>query len=217
MLQPGTEQCWEWKHFPAHLQLSLVYLRSDPWCCMLLITAAWQGDFPNKAELSFHSLPVIIHLCNTSMACVRALLATFSCKDIFPVVQFKKKKIVSALFHTIVVAMVDSAAELYGNLHLQERNLDLTVRTSSRDWDRGWFHSGEESIDISPHVWLFIRSSLSGGQVGQCLVSHVSDPDDWGGATVSDGSFWLLVGYSDKNTHLCLKLIINVLSTLILL
>lgn len=73
MLQAGTEQRPEWKHFPAHLKLSLVYLRSNPCCCMLLITAARQGHFPDKAELSSQCLTVIIHLRNTSMVRVRAL------------------------------------------------------------------------------------------------------------------------------------------------
>lgn len=54
---------------------------------MLLITAARQGDFLNKAELSFQSLQVIIHLRNTSMARVQALLATFSSKVYLPLVQ----------------------------------------------------------------------------------------------------------------------------------
>lgn len=54
---------------------------------MLLITAARLGDFPNKAELSFQSLQVIIHLRNTSMARVRALLATLSSKVYLPLVQ----------------------------------------------------------------------------------------------------------------------------------
>lgn len=54
---------------------------------MLLITAARLGDFPNKAELSFQSLQVIIHLRNTSMARVRALLATLPSKVYLPLVQ----------------------------------------------------------------------------------------------------------------------------------
>lgn len=79
------QQRWQWKHFPAHLKLSLVYLHSDPWCCALLITAARQGDFPNKAELSFMSQQVIIQLRNTSMARLWALPATFSSKVYFSV------------------------------------------------------------------------------------------------------------------------------------
>lgn len=53
---------------------------------MLLITAARLGDFPNKAELSFQSLQVIIHLRNASMARVRAFLATLSSKVYLPLV-----------------------------------------------------------------------------------------------------------------------------------
>lgn len=98
---------------------------------MLLITAARLGDFPNKAELSFQSLQVIIHLRNTSMARVRALLATLSSKVYLPLVSvefsFFPPSIASASLYKITVAMVNSAAEVYVNLHLQEGNSDLTL------------------------------------------------------------------------------------------
>lgn len=124
---------WEWKHFPAHLKLSLVYLHSDPWCCALLITAR-QGDFPNKAELSFQSQQVIIQLRNTSMARLWALPATFSSKAYFSVV------LPALVQPQSPDQLVNSVAEM------------LVTFTSDAVQDG--------AVNISLHVWLFSASFI---------------------------------------------------------